>query len=606
MCCDLVYYRVFHTEDKQSLHYKKVKGTSAIEGQIFEYKFCALTYIKAINEGLNFKLACNVEGFGIFDDVVLECLDASGRTSHICVQLKRKERQTVTVNQLLDNSGDFSLIKHYESYIAIEEMFKRRQQNDQTKGNIDDCLFIIYTNADVERRLKSDNSTESGHEKLLNTDGAVLKFSEEANKDIYQHFKDEPGYGKFFSRYRIMYKQADEKDMDQCIISLLQEQLKFPDSEKDSACQIFCKFIMGWWQEKVSSYFLQKTNIKGNDPLQKTSEELLKNSVSKKIVEVRSKFNNLRINYKQSAIKDMKLLTEPHKAVLIFAPGRSTTLTAAKIHQKLNNTSHILNLQQLVLDKSEVMLAWQTMFDVLVLENKGSTENFQELCNEIYKLINKCDDKKFIFISSETGNIQQTSAIRKIFSKNLTVIYDEWKFTELVTKSQMLFLEKEVYFQGAEIKLSKIVNGDEVGILNALSFDSASRLLENEKLSIGIAIEHTVQYYIDRTLQCNNDVKTGVPIQGEIKPALNKDILQEFQDIGSNQKKEVEIETSPHLTPSTLLDVKGQVILVTDEPGMGKSTLLTHLAKQTRESHSDMWIVRVNINNYTQILNDLN
>jgi hypothetical protein len=51
MYCGLVFYRGFHTEDKNPLRYKKVKGTSAIEGQIFEYKFYAITYIKAINEG---------------------------------------------------------------------------------------------------------------------------------------------------------------------------------------------------------------------------------------------------------------------------------------------------------------------------------------------------------------------------------------------------------------------------------------------------------------------------------------------------------------------------------------------------------------------------
>lgn len=38
---------------------------------------------------------------------------------------------------------------------------------------------------------------------------------------------------------------------------------------------------------------------------------------------------------------------------------------------------------------------------------------------------------------------------------------------------------------------------------------------------------------------------------------------------------------------------------------MGKSTLLTHLAKQTRERHPDVWIVRVNINNYTSILHEM-
>jgi len=37
-----------------------------------EYKFCALTYIKDIKEGLKFKLGCNVGGFGVFDDVVVE------------------------------------------------------------------------------------------------------------------------------------------------------------------------------------------------------------------------------------------------------------------------------------------------------------------------------------------------------------------------------------------------------------------------------------------------------------------------------------------------------------------------------------------------------
>jgi hypothetical protein len=159
-----VFYREVNTDEKQPETDKKVKGTSGIECQIFEYKFCALTYVRAKNKELKFKLGCNVEGFGVFDDVVLEYLDASGRTSHICVQLKRKERQTITVKQLLDKSGDFSLIKHYESYIKTEEIFKSSEQGDETKGNIDDCLFIIYTNADVEKRLKSDKSTGIGQE----------------------------------------------------------------------------------------------------------------------------------------------------------------------------------------------------------------------------------------------------------------------------------------------------------------------------------------------------------------------------------------------------------------------------------------------------------
>ena len=76
----------------------------------------------------------------------------------------------------------------------------------------------------------------------------------------------------------------------------------------------------------------------------------------------------------------MKLLTETHKAVLIFAPGSSTTLTAAKIHQMLSDTEQsIMNLQQLIRYKCEIMLGWESMFNVLVLDWQSSTENFQEL-----------------------------------------------------------------------------------------------------------------------------------------------------------------------------------------------------------------------------------
>jgi hypothetical protein len=38
---------------------------------------------------------------------------------------------------------------------------------------------------------------------------------------------------------------------------------------------------------------------------------------------------------------------------------------------------------------------------------------------------------------------------------------------------------------------------------------------------------------------------------------------------------------------------------------MGKSTSLTHLAKQTRERHPDVWTVRVNINSSTSIFNEI-
>jgi len=59
----------------------------------------------------------------------------------------------------------------------------------------------------------------------------------------------------------------------------------------------------------------------------------------------------------------------------------------------------------------------------------------------------------------------------------------------------MHFLDKKVFFQGVEVKLSTIIKSGDVGVLNALDCDSISLLLENEKPSIDIRTEDTVKYY---------------------------------------------------------------------------------------------------------------
>ena len=78
-----------------------------------------------------------------------------------------------------------------------------------------------------------------------------------------------------------------------------------------------------------------------------------------------------------------------------------------------------------------------------------------------------------------------------------------------------------------------------------------------------------------------------------------------MRDSISHLEENLGKETATGWKSSTLLESEGRINLVTDEPGMGKSTLLTHLAQHTREHHPDMWIVRVSINNYTKILNEL-
>ena len=119
----LLVYRLSDTEERGPEFYEKDKGSAQIHGQIFEYKFCALSYLRARNKGHKFKLASNVKGLGAFDDVAVEYLDGNCRIKHIFLQLKSKLNQSITMQQLLAEKGNFSLRKYYESYIQVEKKF---------------------------------------------------------------------------------------------------------------------------------------------------------------------------------------------------------------------------------------------------------------------------------------------------------------------------------------------------------------------------------------------------------------------------------------------------------------------------------------------------
>jgi len=630
-----VFYRLPDTEDKQSEIYMKDKGSAQIHGHVFEYKFCALVYLRAKNKGYKFKLASNVKGLGAFDDVVVEYLDEDSSKRHIFLQLKSKAKRQITMAQLKSKDGDFSLSKYYDSYIQVEKNFNCSEEGVKMDGRIDESLFIIYTNTDVALNLKPNKVTDIGEEEFLMTGGSVLQFNEEEHKDIYQHLQELPKHREFLSRLRIVYSQANEEEMEFHIKPELQKSMKLPESELDLGYVCYRDFIMDWWQN--CNYFLQDTNCMENDPLRRTSDKIRTTLLANILDQRKSELDDLNIKYKQTAITDIKQLTEPQNAVLIFAPGRSTTLTAAKIHQMLSAKEHIiLNLQQLIRYKSEVMLAWKKRFDVLVLESQSSTENLQDVSNEISITLNECGvEKRFIFIANTMGNIQQISALRRTFSTKLREEYDDWKFTDIVTESRTFFLEKKITFQGSVIQIKNIVKESDVRMFNALDYDSMSVLLANEKPVIGVPVANTLKYYIDRTLECKKYVKLDSQNESELQIPFGEGTLGEQQSISTYREKNGNInddeKESPHLSlanendqdttsnetnklqylckkawrPNTLLDSENRIILVTDEPGMGKSTLLTHLAMETRKCHPDVWIVRININKYTRILHDI-
>ena len=189
-----------------------------------------------------------MKGFGAFDDVVIEYFDATARKKHIFVQLKSKAKRHVTVSELKSKNGDFGLHKYYESYIQVEKKFNCSEGGVKMDDRIDESLFIIYTNADVGRDLKSSKFVEFGETEFLMTGGSVLQFNEEEHPAIYEHLQEMPKHREFLSRLRIYYSQADEKRMDFYIKRELQHSMKLPESELDLSYVTYRDFIKDWWQ----------------------------------------------------------------------------------------------------------------------------------------------------------------------------------------------------------------------------------------------------------------------------------------------------------------------------------------------------------------------
>ena len=249
------------------------RGAVGIPGVNFKYKFCALIFVRMINLGYRFKVACNVQRCGVFHDVFVEYLDDNCRKKNIFMRFKSKKKKPVTMQQLLsERRCGFSLRKHYKSYIQMMEGFYRSEEGVKFEGYFEESLFILYTNADVEQKLKSYNATDFRQDEFLKTGGSVLQFDEEKHPAIYLHLRYLPRHREFLSQFRIYYSQADEREMDSHIKPELQQSMKLPEIQLDIAYMYFYEYISDWCHN--SRFFLQDTNSRENDPLRNTSEYL--------------------------------------------------------------------------------------------------------------------------------------------------------------------------------------------------------------------------------------------------------------------------------------------------------------------------------------------
>ncbi|KAJ8715227.1 hypothetical protein PYW08_005208 [Mythimna loreyi] len=258
---------------------------------------------------------------------------------------------------------------------------------------------------------------------------------------------------------------------------------------------------------------------------------------------------------------------------------------------------------------------------------------------EIDLLINNFDGKVIVISNLDLANQINGTAAEKIITK----VDSQTAFKDLEDIMRTMLLEdRYITFQGIKVSLGilfedesyylinsnllyKIINNEKITIGNVLNNPSYDELLDfyiNEKVCRYITLDPHVQANDklnvlkynemgDNFILDSRDVVLITDSEKEFSEFIRKyancnvhwfsgyDHFVWIKSRGNLQNILKLVCRGSHkdytLQPLTLQDVKEKVVIISGEPGMGKSSFLTHLAIKTKQDHPTLWISKINL-----------
>lgn len=201
-----------------------------------------------------------------------------------------------------------------------------------------------------------------------------------------------------------------------------------------------------------------------------------------------------------------------------------------------------------------------TLYLIEFQSNVLTEDRYKEFVKSFSSTLRKHKTEKCIFITYNNISLQMFKNIK------VSSINDEPNsFDRLDQVSQDHILSKMVRFQGKDVQLNQMV--DKPIACKFIDEHHLLKLLDEETISIGdekafTSIGYVEDYYIERRFCPEHNPKT----------VISEKKLDEFKE---------------------------KIIILTSEPGVGKSTVLTSVAKHMKyKIFENVWIVRINLNDY--------
>ncbi|CAD0202471.1 unnamed protein product [Chrysodeixis includens] len=452
----------------------------------------------------------------------------------------------------------------------------------------------------------------------------------------------------FLAKLIFFTNQAKEDQIESILRNEIQEICNSQKQTLGIKCEaILLKMhdrVLKWWkQPKSATYFNQSTQC-----FQETMQNILSNTLLTTFDFVYTKsMETLKASFNPTAVNALNLHFFIQGNVRICVLQSNEVLfTCIKLKQYFKeNVSITYIFFELSADVTDYDLVTiqeelkKIALHVLVLVYRSS--NTLALDQKL-KAVSDAFQGKIIIVTNEVKEIKETLAENVIENHD-----DKIRFLDCSTKTQKNIVDQgKLIFQGITISFNPV-------ILEKLKPHIIRHIMNRETIMLGEALainSEKVPYYLNRSICRCIILGMRNPDFAELYfindwPWPRPTTLQEHQDIvimSDNEKifdescrkyryrnvhwfsrevngsgniwlksrggiktlhKYVDNETrSDHiLRPETIKDVKDKYVVVSAEPGMGKSTLLMHLAFRTKIKFPTMWISIINLVEHVHI-----
>ena len=302
----------------------------------------------------------------------------------------------------------------------------------------------------------------------------------------------------------------------------------------------------------------------------------------------------------------------------------------------------LLKLNQLM-DLSKLMQSTVTSHLLLIAceDNQQMDEETKDVIRTLVDTIKQKSNIKIIFITRSGGSIVAFlhHMGRRISGEGFVRRTEEVEWCDLTSSSQEKLLEKSVKFQGYLVSLKELITAKSP----VTKFLPLGALMDKKELKMAdpvpIANTYNEGYYIGRIFRHQKDIKQDIFSDESVRdsrvylarteqefkqlcqkyPKSNvhwledksgKLVWQKSKGSLETLRRYIDTESSHTCTDGNLDKLLEQaqhqrVMLISDTAGMGKSTVLTHLSQRIKQKFPTKWVLRIDLNDHTNALNEL-